>query len=156
MATDSSLPESLQALVASFNELLPGVPATEEVLNEMLRQFHEEPTLDDLGGGLQFDLPGIGHAQVWKARHPLSAELRMYAGATIDGEDVSCWCDHRPATAAGLFELLLKLRSVYALMLEGACPSCDEGSLRLVPGGLCGRCTLVKFVTTKVAKDESR
>ena len=152
MAEALPLPLHVQAMVESFNNLIPGIPASEEVLNEILKRL---PCSDNDLDSFCIALPGVGTAFLWRSK-PLPErdpcqERKLYASASWEDDEICCWSANRNATRAGLFALLIELRGVYTRMLGGPCPNCaheDDSRLPLVPGGKCARCTVAAFVTT--------
>ena len=148
MAEALPLPLPVEAMVESFNNLIPGIPASEEVLNEFLNRF---PGPDNELDSFRIALPGVGTAFLWRGKPMPDPERKLYASASWEDDEICCWSANRSATPAGLFALLIELRGVYTRMLGGPCPNCaheDDSRLPLVPGGKCARCTVAAFVTT--------
>ena len=148
MAEALPLPLPVQAMVESFNNLIPGIPASEEVLNEILKRL---PCSDNDLDSFCIALPGVGTAFLWECKPMRDRERKVYASASWEDDEICCWSANRSATPAGLFALLIELRGVYIRMLGGPCPNCahdDDSRLPLVPGRKCARCTVAAFVTT--------
>ena len=141
------LPPDIAARVASFDELIPGVPASEVVLSRILRRLCTESSIT-----ISFDNCS---AELWyvcrASKQVLSGCVVVNDGfAGFDREDECVYTKDYTQSATGLFNLLIELREIVGLVREGCCLHCnastDSGGVRLVSGGKCVACVLSEFL----------
>ena len=141
-------------MVESFNELLPGVPWNDSIVDAIFWGV--------ANNGCSLRVPIYvthGSADVELELHnSLCEDCQTHEGrATISIfwslPDTTVWECTRPATKEGLLELLLEARRIIRCMRHGPCAACfartpPEYNLRLTPEGGCVECVLASFLQT--------
>ena len=144
----AALPASLSAVVDSFNELLPGVPWNDSVVNTIKWEV--------VANACCIGFPVfVAHGE---ADVELEMHIHMDDAPAIAKDSVFwslakglVWEGTRPATKDGLLDLLLETRRVIKCLQHGPCATCVARdpplhNMRLTPEGGCVTCVLKTFL----------
>ena len=142
------LPTSVSALVDSFNELLPGIPWNDSIVDAIVWEI--------VANACCIRLPVYvvhGEAEVELEVHSRGEDMPALAKASVSWSVAEglVWEGTRPATKQGLLELLLETRRVIKCLQHGPCATCAARNpplycLRLTPEGGCVSCVLTSFL----------
>ena len=144
----SLLPASLSAMVDSFNELMPGVPWNDSVLNAIKWEVGAN------AGCICFPIY-VAHGDVGLEleMHHCGNDVQDTAKISIywSFADDAVWGRTVPATKDGLLDLLLDTRRAIKCLRHGPCATCmardpPRHNMRLTPEGGCVRCVLKTFL----------
>ena len=144
----AALPASVSAVVDSFNELLPGVPWNDSVVNAI--KWEVAANACCIGFPI-FVAPGDADVELevhnYSDDAPAVAKVSVY-WSLADG---LAWEGTRPATKDGLLDLLLETRRVIKCLQHGPCATCVARdpplhNMRLTPEGGCVTCVLKTFL----------
>ena len=139
----------MSAVVDSFNELLPGVPWNDSVVNAIKWEVAAN------AGCIGFPIfVAHGDADVELELHTYSDDAPAVAKVSVYGSlaEGLVWEGTRPATKDGLLDLL-ETRRVIKCLQNGPCATCVARdpplhNMRLTPKGGCVTCVLKTFLQT--------
>ena len=144
----AALPASLFAVVDSFNELLPGVPWNDSVVNTIKWEV--------VANACCIGFPVVvahGDVGVELEMHNYSEDAPAIAKVSVYWSlaEGLVWEGTRPATKDGLLDLLLEARRVIKCLQHGPCATCVARdpplhNMRLTPEGGCVTCVLKTFL----------
>ena len=144
----SALPASLSAVVDSFNDLLPGVPWNDSVVNTIIWEVGAN------AGCVGFPVfVAHGDVDVELEIHPCGKDAPATAKVSIYWSlaEGLVWGRTMPATKEGLLDLLLETRRAIKCLQHGPCATCmardpPQHNMRLTPEGGCVTCVLKTFL----------
>ena len=150
MQQPRKLPESLAAMVGSFNELVPGIPWNGSVLEKIIFDI-----VVTHGGSMRFPaFTAHGDVEiefeVRSSQHPDRSKI-VEASVYWSLPDNVVWEKTGSATVDGMLDLLLETREVLKCLQHGPCATCaalerPEFRLRLAPERGCAMCVLSSFL----------
>ena len=144
----AALPASLSAVVESFNELLPGVPWNDSVVNTI--KWEVVANACCIGFPI-FVAHGDANVELEMHNHREDAPAIAKASVYWSPAEGLVWEGTRPATKDGLLDLLLETRRVIKCLQHGPCATCVARepplhNMRLTPEGGCVTCVLKTFL----------
>ena len=136
-----TLPQPACDVIATFTDLVPGVPANEANLDKILW------CIDSAEDELQIETD-VGHVALVSSSYfgKVGISACIYTPETYP--DAFVCCKSYPKTTQGLMDLLLELRELHKLIRLGVCEVCRGGmglGLKLLDGQ-CVTCVLAKFL----------
>ena len=142
------LPASVSAMVDSFNELLPGMPWNDSIVDAIIGEVVTEAGMIRLP---IFVAHGDADVELEVAAQPANIDAVAKASVAWDLADGVVWEGTRPATKQGLLELLLETKRIIRCMQHGLCATCAAKNpplycLRLTPKAGCVSCVLTSFL----------
>ena len=150
-----AMPEDALALIQEFTELVPGVPATDEIFNEILEYFWEQKggVLKRLDNDL---LIQISCSKGYTRKRDGTEELLYHEVSVclskllepphyVPRTPLYCGTVRRKDDLQGFMEKMMECRRVLQMVRAGGLCSCNR-RLKMEGARLCAQCACEEFL----------